>query len=111
MKKTHEPIEQLNIQDDVLVISFSTDLFSRIGEIRSIDAPEEGLEVEKGEEFSSITGTEDDLHLRAPLSGVILEVNELFSENLTENKHNPGHREWFVKIEPQDVDDLVEFEE
>ena len=58
-----------------------------------------------------INGTDDDLHLRAPISGTILEVNDLFQEEITKFEGDSEHYEWVVKIEPQDPEDLLKFED
>lgn len=108
---SHELIEHLTVEDDLLVVRFTPKIFSRIGAIKNIELPEEGDAVEKGDEIASITGTEDDLQLKAPISGVILEINELFSDNLSAHKDNSKYSEWIVKIEPEDPDDLLAFEE
>lgn len=106
-----EPVEFIKVEEDVLVIGVGTQLFDRIGEIKSVDLPEEGSEVVKGEECVFITGLEEDLHLRAPLNGMVLEVNDLFSDELEKHKSNPNHCEWILKIEPSDPEELIEFEE
>jgi len=106
-----ELIEKITVEDGVLVMSVGTDIYHKTGKITDIELPEEGSEIEQGEEFITVIGMEDDLHLRAPLSGIVLEVNELFTEELLKNKNNARHLEWIVRIEPSDADDLLAFEE
>lgn len=106
-----EPIELMKVEEGLLVVGVRARLFNRIGEIKNIDLPEEGSEVQKGEECVSITGAEEDVHVRSPIDGVILEVNELFSEELEKHRKNPSHWEWVLKIEPSDPEDLIEFED
>ena len=106
-----EPVELIKIEDDVLVISVKAQLFNRIGEIKNLELPEEGSEVAKGDECVFIAGIEEDLHLRAPINGVVLEVNDLFSEDLEKHKDDPDYCAWVFKIEPSNLEDLVEFEE
>jgi glycine cleavage system H protein len=106
-----EAVEFMKVEDDLLVVGVKAQLFNRIGEIKNIDLPEEGSEVAKGDECVFITGVEEDLHLRAPIHGVVLEVNDLFSEDLEKHKDDPDYFAWVFKIEPSDIEDLVEFEE
>jgi len=106
-----EPVEFMKVEDGLLVVGVGIQLFNRIGRIKSVDLPEEGSEVQKGEECVFITGAEEDVHLRAPIDGVILEVNDLFSEELEKHRNDPNHREWVFKIDPADPEDLIEFEE
>lgn len=109
--RTHYGLERLAVEDDLLVIYLTSDIFSRVGNIKNVDLPEEGDEVDKGDELATITGTEEDLHLKAPISGVILEVNELFLDNLSKHKEKSEGSEWIIKIEPLDTEDLFGFDE
>ena len=106
-----EPVEQLTVEDDVLVVSLSGKLFNSVGHIETLDLPEEGSEIGAGDDLVIINGTDDDLHLRAPISGTILEVNDLFQEEITKFEGDSEHYEWVVKIEPQDPEDLLKFED
>ncbi len=104
-------IERLIVEDDLLVIQITTEILSKTGDIRNVDFPEEGAEVEKGDEIASISGTDEDIILKAPISGTIIEINDLFIDNLLQNRSGTNHAEWIVKIEPQDPDDLFGFTE
>ncbi len=109
--KLTEPVEQLTVEDDVLVVNLSGKLFDSVGQIDNLDLPEEGSEIEAGDDLVIINGRDDDLHLRAPISGTILEVNDLFQEEITKFQGDSEHYEWVVKIEPQDSEDLLKFED
>ena len=109
--KLREPVELLFVEDDVLVVSLSGKLFDTVGQIEVLDLPEEGSEIEAGDDLVIINGTDDDLHFRAPISGTVLEVNDLFQEEITKFEGDSEHYEWVVKIEPQDSEDLLKFED
>ena len=109
--KVSEPVEQLAVEDDALVISLSGKIFDSVGQIEALDLPEEGIEIEAGDDLVIINGTDDDIHFRAPISGTILEVNDLFQEEITKFEGDSEHYEWVVKIEPQDPEDLLKFED
>lgn len=110
-KGIKDPVEHLTVEDDILIVNINGKVFDSVGEIETIDLPEEGEEVIAGEEMASIIGTEGDVQLRAPISGVILEINDLFSEHIQKATDDATLYEWLVKIEPQDPEDLVKFEE
>lgn len=110
-KKLNDPVEHLTIEDDLLVMSVSAKIFDIVGDVEGIDFPEEGSEVEAGAEILTINGSEEELVLRAPISGIVLEVNDLFSEDIAKAQDDPSHFEWLLKIEPQDPEDLLKFEE
>ncbi|HBQ20436.1 MAG TPA: hypothetical protein DD708_00705 [Deltaproteobacteria bacterium] len=109
--KTNEPVEQITVEEDILVISVSGKIFDVVGDIENIDLPEEGSEIEAGDILATVVGSEEELELKAPVSGTILEVNDLFSEEITKTKNNPQSYEWLVRMEPQDPEDLVKFED
>ncbi len=106
-----DPVENLTVEDDVLVMNINGKVFDSVGQIETVDLPEEGEEVVAGEEIASISGTEGDVQLRAPISGVVLEINDLFTENILKTIDDATLYEWLLKIEPQDPEDLVKFEE
>ena len=47
----------------------------------------------------------------APLNGIVLEVNDLFADEIEKKRDKDDASEWIVKIQPQDPDDLLAFEE
>jgi len=104
-----EPIAVITAEDEAIVVHVTTAIFNRTGEIKSVDFPEEGQEVQKGEDCVFINGDEEDIHLKAPVNGVILEINELLCEDLIKNRNKIGHMEWAFKLEPEDRDDLLQF--
>lgn len=106
-----EPVEHITVEDDILLIHVTGKVFDVVGKIEDIDLPEEGIEVHAGEEVVSIIGSEGDVQLKAPISGIILEVNDLFEEEIAKAEDEPEEYRWVVKIEPSDPEDLVKFEE
>lgn len=111
-KNSHsEPIEHIAVEDDVLVIHVTGKIFNAVGKVEDVDLPEEGIEVEAGEEIASIVGSEGDVQLRTPISGIVLEVNDFFVEEIEKAQDDPEGYQWIVKIEPQNPDDILKFEE
>lgn len=111
MKTIQDPVERLHAKDDLLVLEMKAELLSKVGDIKALEIPEEGETIEKGEVFVTIMGSDDDLELHAPLDGVIIEVNEHFSDHLTTKKKKKDYIEWLLKIEPKDPDELLAFED
>ncbi|OGQ17238.1 MAG: hypothetical protein A3B70_06620 [Deltaproteobacteria bacterium RIFCSPHIGHO2_02_FULL_40_11] len=100
-----DPIEILSVEEDVLVLSFDKRLLAQIGDIEDLDFPEEGDEISQGDEIVTIFGSDDDLVIHAPISGLILEVNEAFPQEVAKGKT------WLFKIEANEPEDLFKFEE
>lgn len=106
-----DPVEHITVEDDILVIHVSGKIFDVIGKIEDLDLPEEGIEVEAGDEVASVIGSEGDLQLKTPIAGIVLEVNDLFEEEIATTEEEPEECRWIVKIEPSDPDDLLKFTE
>ena len=66
MADRREPLEVLTVEEDVLTVAVRSDVFSRVGDIKEVELPEEGSEVEKGDELITLVGEDDELHLRSP---------------------------------------------
>ncbi|MBI4040500.1 MAG: hypothetical protein HY390_01390 [Deltaproteobacteria bacterium] len=105
-----EPLEVISIEDDVLILSFDSRLLETVGQIEDVDLPEEGDEIEQGQDCIVIHGSEDKLEIRAPISGLILEVNDSFLQDISKKPKNHT-AQWLIKIEANDPDDLFKFEE
>jgi glycine cleavage system H lipoate-binding protein len=103
-----EPLEIITVDEDVLVLSLDHRLIEKIGTIEDVEFPEEGDEFEQGADCITIYGSDDNLEVRAPIAGLILEINDLFIQEINKPRKKPA---WLVKIEAADDTDLFKFED
>ncbi len=81
-----------------------------LGDIVYVDLPKVGQAVEKGVALGSVESVKAVSEVFAPVSGAVIEVNELLAtapEKLNEDPHGEG---WMVKIKlskPGEADDLM----
>ena len=85
-----------------------------IGDIVYVDLPKVGASVEKGKALGSVESVKAVSDVYAPVSGEIVEINELLStapEKLNESPHGAA---WLVKIrmsDPAELNSLLSAEE
>jgi glycine cleavage system H protein len=82
-----------------------------LGELVHYEPPEEGADVTKGSSYGEVESVKAVSDLIAPLSGVILEINQkVVDEPETVNEDSYGEG-WLVRIrltEPSEADELMD---
>jgi glycine cleavage system H protein len=79
---------------------------SELGQIISVDLPDVGDEVEKGEPFAELESLSTVSELVAPVSGKVLSVNpdlDVHPSIINEDPYNEG---WLVEVRLKDASDL-----
>ncbi len=76
-----------------------------LGEIVFIELPEESDELSQGEEFAAIESVKAASDVMAPVSGVVVSVNEDL-EDSPELLNEDPYENWIVKIELDDESEL-----
>jgi glycine cleavage system H protein len=85
-----------------------------LGDIVYFEPPAEGMSVEQGIEFSVVESVKAVSDVYAPVSGTIVEVNELLDETPEVINESPYDEGWLVRIElsaPAELDDLMDADE
>ena len=77
-----------------------------LDDIISITLPETGILVEKDEEIITIDSIEDTLIIPAPISGKIMEVNEILRQSPELLNESPYGEGWILEMEIDSEDDL-----
>jgi glycine cleavage system H protein len=78
-----------------------------------VDPPEVGKTVSKDEPYAEIESVKAVSDVVAPLSGEVVEVNDLLGDAPEKINEDPYGDGWLVKVklsEPSEVDDLLERE-
>lgn len=70
------------------------------------DLPEEGDEINAGEEIAVVESVKAASDVYAPISGVIVAVNQEVSENPALLNKDPYGEGWLVKIQARDEEEL-----
>ena len=80
-----------------------------VGEVQSIEFPDEGADFGKGDVVVTIDGSNGKLEVVAPATGIVQEVNEAAKEEPDMVSDDPLEEGWLVKLEIEDTSDLKEF--
>ncbi len=105
--KQHE-WARLDEDEGVVLVGITDYAQEEIGDITYVELPEEEDQVEKGKPFAEIEhhkGVED---VYSPITGKIIEVNEILSDSPEVINEDPFDEGWLVKIEADDVSELEE---
>ncbi|MDX1583003.1 MAG: glycine cleavage system protein GcvH [Thermoanaerobaculia bacterium] len=109
--KSHEYV---SVEGDVVVIGISDYAQSELGDVVFVELPQEGSDLEKGEEFGSIESVKAVSELFAPVSGEIIEVNDDLSDSPELVNSSPYEDGWMLKVkmtDENDLDDLMDEEQ
>lgn len=85
-----------------------------LDDVITVSLPDRGNYVEKGEPVVSIDAIEDNLIIKAPIGGKIVEVNEQLRNSPELINEEPYGEGWLIEIEidnADDLDDLVDANE
>ena len=77
-----------------------------MGEILFVDLPEEGSQVEKGDNFGSLESSKTVAELRSPVSGEIVSINKDLEEEPSLVNDDPFGNGWLMVLEMDDPNEL-----
>lgn len=104
----------VGIEDHHVFLGLTNFAQSELGQIISVDLPDVGDEVEKGEPFAELESVSTVSELVAPVSGKVLSVNpelDVHPSIINEDPYNEG---WLVEVrmkDSSDVDSLMDMDE
>ncbi len=101
--------EYARVEGNVAFIGISKFAAEQLGNVVYVDMPEVDDEVVAGEEFGAIESVKAASDLFAPVSGVVVEVNEELVDNPKLVNEDP-EKHWIIKVEmsnPEDVEKLL----
>ena len=106
MLKYTQDHEWLRAEGDEIVVGITAHASEQLGDVVFIELPEEGREVEAGEEVVVIESVKAASDISAPLDGVITEVNPAIVENPGLVNEDPLEAGWFFRMTLNDSSEL-----
>lgn len=79
---------------------------SALGQIISVDLPEVGDKVERGEPFAEVESVATVYELIAPVSGTVLAVNPELENRLSIINEDPYNEGWLVEVKLKDDSEI-----
>ena len=101
-----ESHEWVSTDDDVARIGITDFAQDELGDVVFVELPDEGDEVEKGEEFGVVESIKAVSDLYAPVSGTVVEVNDTLFDQPELVNGDPYGDGWMLAVEPSDEDEL-----
>ncbi len=104
---THEYVK---VDGNIGFIGITDYAQNALGNVVYVDMPEQGDEVEAGEDFGAVESVKAASDLISPVSGAVIEANELLLDNpklINEDAMN----NWIIKVElsdPSELDNLMD---
>ncbi|MBU3742152.1 MAG: glycine cleavage system protein GcvH [Candidatus Kapabacteria bacterium] len=108
LKYTNEH-EWIRVEDGVGIIGVTDHAQGELGDVVYVDIPDASATVSKGDTFGSIEAVKTVADLYAPVSGQIIEVNDVNGSPEVVNS-DPYGSGWLVKIrlsDPAELDGLL----
>ena len=97
--------EWVKVDGDVAVIGVSDFAQAEMGDITYVDMPEVDDELTKGDDFGALESVKASSELYAPVSGVVVEVNEAL-EDAPELVNEDAFANWIIKVRMSDSSEL-----
>jgi glycine cleavage system H protein len=108
--KDHEWVE---VDGDIATIGISEHAQEQLGDVVFVELPEVGRSVAQNEDAAVIESVKAASEVYAPLTGEIVEVNEMLAEDPAQVNADPYGVGWFMRIridEPSELDELMDEE-
>ena len=100
-----ESHEYVRVEGDFGFIGISDYAQQALGNVVYVDMPEVDDELSAGEEFGAVESVKAASDLIAPVTGVVVEVNEAL-EDAPELVNQDAYENWIVKVELSDKSEL-----
>lgn len=89
----------IKIDGDIATIGIEKEKADELGTVSSIELPEIGKEVKKGDEVVSIETAKSVEKIKSPLSGKIVDVNTALKDNPDKLTEDPTDKGYLFKVE------------
>ena len=90
--------EWIRVEDDVAVVGITDYAADQLGDVVYVEMPEAGTEVAAGTVIGEVESTKSVGEIFAPVSGEVVESNEIAVENPELVNQDPFGAAWLVKI-------------
>ena len=95
-------------QDGTVTVGISDHAQDLLGDIVFVELPDIGTQMNAEDEVAIVESVKAASDVYSPISGEIVEVNELLIDNPETINESPYSDGWFFKIQPDDLDEINE---
>jgi glycine cleavage system H protein len=98
--------EWVLVEDKTATIGITEFAQEELGDIVYVELPEVGEKVVKDDPFGAVESVKAVSDVYAPVSGTVLETNDLLPDNPETINDDPYGDGWMIRVEMTDMDDL-----
>jgi glycine cleavage system H protein len=106
--------EWVRVEGDIGVVGITDHAQKELGDIVYVDLPKPGTRLEQGKTLGSVESVKAVSDIFAPVSGEVVEINEMLSTTPEKLNEDPHGAAWLVKIRlslPEEVSRLLSAED
>jgi glycine cleavage system H protein len=100
--------EWVRVDGGAAIVGISDHAAGQLGDVVFVELPEIGRKLKKGEEMAVVESVKAASDVYAPVSGVVIAVNDAIVAEPAKVNEDPSGAAWFVKIEPSNLDELAD---
>lgn len=93
----------------IVTIGLTSSAVEEIVAVQKVELPNEGDDYTKGDPIATVIGTNGEIEVTCPASGMVHEINSAITEDADCVTEDPLEEGWLVKIEIEDPTELAEF--
>ncbi len=104
----------IGVDDQHVHLGLTNFIQSELGKIISVELPEVGDKIEKGEAFAEVESVSTVHELISPVSGTVLAVNPNLEDRPSVINEDPYHEGWLVEVRLKneaEIDSLMDMDE
>ena len=101
--KSHEWVK---IDDNVATVGITDHAQHMLGDLVYVDLPQAGDITAKGDDVAAVESVKTASDIYSPISGKIIEVNKILTENPNVISEDPYDKGWLFKVELLKQDEL-----
>ena len=106
--KYTEEHEWVKVDGETVLIGITDYAQGELGDVVFVELPETGSEITKGDPFGTIEAVKAVSDLFAPISGEIIEINDVLNDTPEIVNKSPYEDGWMIKVKITDATGLDE---
>ncbi|BAZ38041.1 glycine cleavage system H protein [Calothrix sp. NIES-4101] len=106
--------EYVRLEGDIATIGITAFAVDQLGDIVFLELPEVGDGIAKGDSFGTIESVKAVEELNAPITGIIIERNDILIDAPEQVADDPYGEGWLLKVridDPSEIDDAMTADE
>jgi glycine cleavage system H protein len=96
----------VSVEDEHVYLGLTNFIQAELGKMISVELPEVGDKIERGEVFAELESVSTVHELVSPVSGTVLAVNPHFEDHLSVINEEPYSDGWLVEVRLKDASEL-----